>query len=101
MPSDKFLWQFLCSWFWSVSSGRLFLKHAVDQKKNPEMCMKENLPAILERDCHITLTAEQLIPDLVWSVVYVQWLSFFWQLSRIQKRLKTPYVGKLKYMDGS
>lgn len=72
MSSNKFLWQFLCCWFLSVSSGRLFLKYAVNQKKKPEMCMQENLPAILERGCHITLTAEQLIPDLVWSVVYVQ-----------------------------
>lgn len=72
MPSIKFLWQFLCCWFSFVSPGRLFLKYAVDQKKNLEMCMKENLYAILERGCHITLRAEQLIPDLVWSVVCAQ-----------------------------
>jgi len=35
---------------------------------SPEMCMKENLHAILEGGCHITLRTEQLIPDLVWSV---------------------------------
>lgn len=36
------------------------------------MGMKENLHAILERGCHITLRAEQLIPNLVWSLMCLQ-----------------------------
>lgn len=55
-----------------------FLRHVFleiccgPKKKSLEVCMKENIHAVLERGCHITLRAKQLIPDLVWSLVCAQ-----------------------------